>query len=367
MKLDNLPFYIGAMDTNHNPVGIPDAFPFQCEFNEGLGIIRQRSTPTLEKLLWRVYDTGLLIGTPLQDDRLALPYVEDFLNFVSRNVRPRAGTRVLEVGAGTGYLTRRLIDLGYEVTAVEPGKGYSECWKRHRVDVINEFFPCARATGSYDVVICYLVLEHMVDPVEFLSEFKKVLSVNGVIILVVPDEEEEITAGDPCMLVHEHFSYFDRAGLRHLLNMVGLSANVEKSKYGRLLYSTARQNDSVFAESYYAGELQHTYPQRALEYVDRFKEKLRCMVEKGSVGVFCPSRALPLIDSSINVRFFDDDKFLHGKYFPPFLTKIENRSSLCTDPVDTVLIMSRTFGAAIKDSLRGDGYRGDIALITDLL
>jgi SAM-dependent methyltransferase len=48
-------------------------------------------------------------------------YPEEALRWAADQVKLGSGARVLDVGAGTGKLTRGLIALGYEVVAVEPG------------------------------------------------------------------------------------------------------------------------------------------------------------------------------------------------------------------------------------------------------
>jgi SAM-dependent methyltransferase len=48
-------------------------------------------------------------------------YPEEALRWAGSRLRLEEGARVLDVGAGTGKLTRGLVALGYEVVAVEPG------------------------------------------------------------------------------------------------------------------------------------------------------------------------------------------------------------------------------------------------------
>jgi len=48
-------------------------------------------------------------------------YPEEALRWAVGQLELEAGARVLDVGAGTGKLTRGLVALGFEVTAVEPG------------------------------------------------------------------------------------------------------------------------------------------------------------------------------------------------------------------------------------------------------
>ena len=366
MKINNLPLYIGASLSNHNPDNIPDSFPFEAYYDASSGFLRQRSNESLSKILDDVYSKGLLIGTPLSESELAVPYADDFLNFIDRATPLGKKLKILEVGAGTGYLSRRLMDLGHEVTPIEPGKGYGTYWKKYGVNVINDFFPSPSCSGPYDLIISYLVLEHIPDPLTFIDQIKGFLSSNGLIIFSVPDESAEIEAGDPSMLIHEHFNYFDSAGLGCLLSTANLVSTIESSSYGRCLYSASRKSAEMIKRTQ-ASQKGASYLDRTIEYVKKFRKKIRFLLADGSVGIFCPGRALALLELDMEVRMFDDDPYLTNMFYPPFTSKIENRSALLEKPVDHLIIMSRTFGDVIKQSLIYDGYEKKIIVASELI
>ena len=48
-------------------------------------------------------------------------YPEEALRWAAGQIGLEPGARVLDLGAGTGKLTRGLVGLGFEVVAVEPG------------------------------------------------------------------------------------------------------------------------------------------------------------------------------------------------------------------------------------------------------
>jgi hypothetical protein len=73
-----------------------------------------------------------------------------------------------------------------------------------------------------------------------------------------------------------------------------------------------------------------------------------------------------VLDRTQPFRFFDDDPAQQGKFLPPFQTQITGRESLLSEPVDHLVIMSRTFGRRIRDSLRQQGYQGNIVTLDEM-
>jgi broad-specificity NMP kinase len=51
----------------------------------------------------------------------------------------------------------------------------------------------------------------------------------------------------------------------------------------------------------------------------------------------------------------------------PFRSSIEGLESLLTQPVDVVVVMSRTFVDRIKNNLKKRGYKGTVLIIKELI
>lgn len=116
--------------------------------------------------------------------------------------------RVVDVGAGTGKLTRDLVARGHEVVAVEPDPGMRTALVRHALpgvrvlDGAGEALPVDDASAD---AVLYGQAWHWVDPERAAAEAHRVLADDGVLGLLwnIPDrsvrwvEEVNRIAGQP--------------------------------------------------------------------------------------------------------------------------------------------------------------------------
>ncbi|OKI99818.1 methyltransferase [Streptomyces sp. CB01249] len=99
--------------------------------------------------------------------------------------RPLRGARALDVGAGTGIATRRLLDRGARVVAVEPGPGMAAQLRRDLPDaplVQGDGNRLPFATASADL-ITYAQSWHWTDPARAGAEARRVLRPGGALAL----------------------------------------------------------------------------------------------------------------------------------------------------------------------------------------
>jgi ubiquinone/menaquinone biosynthesis C-methylase UbiE len=104
----------------------------------------------------------------------------------------RAGgrPRVLDLGCGDGRITGALAAAGAEVTGVDPSAVALERARSAHPDL--PFASTAQGgllpfeDGSFDVLVCINVLEHVADTQRFMSEARRVLAPGGRIAIAVP-------------------------------------------------------------------------------------------------------------------------------------------------------------------------------------
>lgn len=100
--------------------------------------------------------------------------------------RPR---RVLEVGTADGFITERLKALGCEVVGIELEPGLAELAEPHCVRMLVGDVESLDLTGlgTFDMVLCADVLEHLRDPQATLDRLVDRLAPGGHVVVSLPN------------------------------------------------------------------------------------------------------------------------------------------------------------------------------------
>jgi SAM-dependent methyltransferase len=100
-----------------------------------------------------------------------------------RAALPADVRRVVDVGAGTGKLTRVLLDLGFDVVAVEPDAGMRALLPARAEALDGSAEAIALPDGSVDAVLAGQAF-HWFDPARALPEMARVLRPGGTVGLL---------------------------------------------------------------------------------------------------------------------------------------------------------------------------------------
>lgn len=138
----------------------------------------------------------------------------------------------LDVGCGEGFSLDFYSKRGWSVTGIDfSSDGVERHFSNHLKhfmagDIYEQINKLIKDGKSFDLITCNNVLEHLLEPVEFINLFKKLLSPRGVARIQVPNDHSflqgkavEMGLANPYFWYapHEHMSYFTQDTLVRLV------------------------------------------------------------------------------------------------------------------------------------------------------
>lgn len=203
---------------------------------------RMRWTPELVERFWTGFAQTRLVEMSFsrQAGRSLVLAIEHLL--------PRDG-RVLDFGAGDGYLIRLLCERGHRAAAYEPSEGRSENLAKLLKDSPG-FLGVANAssTESFETVVMAEVIEHILDEQldATLTRIAQLTMPAGLLVVTTPNNEDLELGMAYCpmsnMLFHrwQHVRSFTAASLAELLARYG---------FDEIVTHCVEFNDALFVPS----------------------------------------------------------------------------------------------------------------------
>ncbi|VEN74999.1 C-methyltransferase C-terminal domain-containing protein [Candidatus Desulfarcum epimagneticum] len=147
------------------------------------------------------------------------------------------GKKILEIGCGKGEFLKMMCEMGGN-----EGVGFDPAWtpcagdeeKNRRIVFVRDFYSEKYSDVDADFLICKMTLEHIVDPLVFLSMLKKSLdhSDRAVVFFMVPDASRIFRYCAFEDVYYEHCSYFSPRSLSFLFENAGFETLDIASLYG---------------------------------------------------------------------------------------------------------------------------------------
>ena len=132
----------------------------------------------------------------MRDDLRLLADVRRLCDWMFEQFAPYVHGRVVEVGAGIGTFSERMLDAGAsELLLIEPDDGCAAELERRfgdepRVRIARDALPDAASlsegSGTFDFVLCQNVLEHIEDDTTAMATMAAALRPGGTLTLLVP-------------------------------------------------------------------------------------------------------------------------------------------------------------------------------------
>ena len=183
-------------------------------------------------------DDGIVVLANATDDRdypaalvdLVVSVEQRHFWFAARNevilstirgvIGPLPGTRVLDIGCGTGFVTAALEGAGMDAWGIDMHRAaLRRARARMRGPLFSSHTPALPFFPDFDIATMFDVIEHLDDDVEAVREAAAVLEPNGHIVVTVPAGPAHWTSYDE---VIGHKRRYDRDSLTGVLRRAGL-------------------------------------------------------------------------------------------------------------------------------------------------
>lgn len=128
----------------------------------------------------------------------------------------------VEMGAGTGYMTRLFLDRGFTGACHDLGDDSREMIRRRladagdRIRVVDDLGELEPA--SFDYLLAFEVLEHIENDLEVLRDWMRYLKPGGRILVSVPAHQRKYGKSDEIV---GHVRRYEKQELRELLEKTG--------------------------------------------------------------------------------------------------------------------------------------------------
>ncbi len=140
---------------------------------------------------------------------------------------PPKGAKVLDIGTAGGAFLDAAKQFGYDAYGMEPSadlveRGKSRGLKIEQGTIENHSFE----PGSFDMVCLWDVIEHLPDPKSALSEIKKLLKSNSILLINFPDIgtwQAKLVGKRFWWILSVHLHHFNRATIKDICARTGFA------------------------------------------------------------------------------------------------------------------------------------------------
>jgi SAM-dependent methyltransferase len=283
---------------------------------------------------------------------------EQARDFVSRF--ELAGRRVLEVGCGDGHYLSLLDELGASVSGLEPSAPFRGLTEQRGLRVYPGYAADLEPLpgAPYDAIVTREVLEHVPDPIDFLSTIRASLTSAGVGLVEVPSLEQALERGRFFDFFPDHLNYFSVGTLARALERSGfLVVEITRGMGGEYLQAIVRADAGRDAANLDSTRGAIVRDLRALEQ--------RCAADGLRLGIWGAGAKGLSVLAATQARgvslLVDSDPHKQGRYTPGSGLLVEPIERLASAPVDVVVVTAMAYIDEIVTQLRDVvGFAGPV-------
>jgi len=321
-ELEKYPVYVRAVK-REDLEKVP-ALPIKIGFCENCNHIVQIDPPmdAIEEVYRTFY--GTYHSTAISG--IGSEYANSFASFVNKTI---SGKNLLEIGCSDGYFLHLMQKEGWNVWGCDPSPRTSVAIEKFNIPVKKELFRKGLFDQKFDCIVMRNLLEHIVNPKEFLDEVSSQLVNGGYVAIEVLNVIHTLEFGIIGDFHHEHISYFTPQSLSLLLNKAGYDIN-SITEHGYTIYLVAQYSggDELGIIKYQEADKINRTKKAISKYkagLERLKRELISMQEywvsnNYTIYLYGGGHTMGLLSKvPLKVKaIIDKDESKWGKYLPGF-------------------------------------------------
>lgn len=147
------------------------------------------------------------------------------------SIRKKGKTSFLDVGCNLGFATEAARTLGYKALGIDIDSDAINRAAQLFPEAEFRYIPISElaAEGNrFDFIYCSEVIEHLIDPLQFLKDVRAVMSDDAILFLTTPDVGHYSLPKEMEKLVEwttfrppEHLLYFNKSSLARIMERAG--------------------------------------------------------------------------------------------------------------------------------------------------
>jgi len=198
--------------------------------------------------------------------------------------------KILDIGCGPGYFLS-ILKSGWEKFGLEVSKPAAKFASKYASIFNGTLENASYESNFFDVIFCHHVIEHVIDPVSFINEIRRILKIGGRLIIATPDFDSGCARKfkDRYRLLHDktHISLFSRDSFTRILRDHGFNITATDYPFFETTYCTKEnlgrmiEDDGKKISPAFYGNLMTFYCQKLSidEIRERNQKQLKRIVE----------------------------------------------------------------------------------------
>lgn len=274
---------------------------------------------------------------------------KQFGNFIQKYFLQ--GKKVIEIGCGRGEFLTLLHQFDVDAYGLEYSEASVAQCVKNGLQVSKGYLDSKAkvlATGPFDAFVLLMFMEHMPDPNSALKGIYDNLSDGAVGLVEVPNFDMMLRNKLFSEFICDHLLYFSMDTLRITMNLNGfeiIECNELRDDY--VISAVVKKLGKLDISDFY--DYQIKIQTEIYEYIGRFGEKKVAIWGAGHQALAII--ALTKIEDKIRY-VVDSAPFKQGKYTPATHLPVVAPDTLCSEPVDAVIVMAASYSDEVARIIR---------------